>query len=87
MINNYKHFKMDNRRINVFPSSKTKNNVTDDSHKKGKSNDLKKRKNNSFSKRNEFQQNMSIDIFEKAQNRNGINIKEINNRLKNKNII
>ena len=30
---------------------------------------------------------MSIDIFEKAQNRNGINIKEINNRLKNKNII
>ena len=27
MINNYKHFKMDNRRINVYPTAKIKNNL------------------------------------------------------------
>ena len=87
MINNYKQFKMDNRRINVYPNSKIKNNIIDDTHKRGKSNDLQKKKNNSLSNNNEFKQNISIDILEKAQNKNGINIKEINNRLKNKKLI
>ena len=79
MINNYKQFKMDNRRIDIYPTPKNKN--------KEKSNDSKKIKNNSFLNRNDFEENNDKFIFEKTQNKSGINIKEINNRLRNKNKI
>ena len=51
MINNYKQFKIDNRRIDIYPTPKNKN--------KEKSNDSKKIKNNSFLNRNDFEENKS----------------------------
>ena len=86
MINNYKQFKMDNRRIDVYPNYKNKNNINDN-RRKEKSNDSKRIKNNSFLNRNDINKNNDKFIFEKTPNKNGINIKEINNRLKKKNYI
>ena len=75
MINNYKHFKMDNRRINVYPKTKIKNNL------KAKE---KSKENNNYLKENKTEENDRKYIFENTQNKNGINIKEINNRLRRK---
>ena len=88
MINNYRHFKMDNRRIDIYPNSKSKNNSIKETIIKGKTNDLKRKEKNLFLKRNDFDE-IEKNIFEKtkAQNKNGINIVEINNRLKKKNDI
>ena len=72
MINNYKHFKMDNRRINVYPTNK-------------KSENIKKEKLNENHKLYEIDENDRKNIFEKTQNKSGINIREINNKLKKKN--
>ena len=47
MINNYKHFQMDNRRINIYP----KNNIIKET--KAKTNDLKIKEYDLFSKENE----------------------------------
>ena len=84
MINNYKHFKMDNRRIDVYPVS---NNIKDNNKKRSeKSSDLKKIKNNSYiNNDNEIENQINKNIFKKTPNKNGINIKEINNRLKRQN--
>ena len=79
MINNYKHFQMDNRRMNIYP----KNNIIKET--KVKTNDLKRKEYDLFSKENELDENERKYIFEKTQSKNGINIKEINNQLKKKN--
>ena len=44
MINNYKHFKMDNRRINVYPTAKIKNNLKAKEKSKENNNYLKENK-------------------------------------------
>ena len=72
MINNYKHFKMDNRRINVYPTTKTNKNK-------------KREKYNENHKLYDFEDNDRKNVFEKTQNKSGINIREINNKLKKKN--
>ena len=82
MINNYKHFKMDNRRMNVYPSS-------------NKCDILKNKKRRERSNKNQINKDISLNdeekenkfILEKNLNKNGINIKEINNRIKKKNYI
>ena len=84
MINNYRHFKMDNRRINVYPTAKVKNNLTSEIKIKEKANNLLSKENNHYFRENKFEENEKKNIFENAQNKNGINIKEINNRLKRK---
>ena len=83
MIDNYKHFKMDNRRLDVYPKNIKKNNTNNSKNSRGKSNnDIKIRKNNN-SYINEEVSNSRYQ-FQKTPNKNGVNIKEINNRLKSK---
>ena len=89
MIDNYKHFKMDNRRLDVYPNNNknkymNKSNINNNVSKKnrGKSNDIKKIKNNYSMIENEDE--ITKYQFKKTPNKNGVNIKEINNRLKRK---
>ena len=91
MIDNYKHFKMDNRRLDVYPTNNNskymnKSNINNKTSKKdrGKSNDIKKIKNNYSMIENEDENNNTKFQFKKTPNKNGVNIKEINNRLKRK---
>ena len=86
MINNYRHFKMDNRRINIYPISKNKNDMFDNKKRIKKSNEPKEKKNHSFYNVEQIEGNRNKFILEKSKNRNGINIKEINNKLKKNNI-
>ena len=92
MIDNYKHFKMDNRRLDVYPKNnnskyinKSNNNNNVSKKNRGKSNDIKKTKNNYSMIENEDDNNNTKFQFKKTPNKNGVNIKEINNRLKRKN--
>ena len=91
MIDNYKHFKMDNRRLDVYPTNNNskymnKSNINKNNSKKnrGKSNDIKTIKNNYSMIGNEDENNNTKFQFKKTPNKNGVNIKEINNRLKRK---
>ena len=91
MIDNYKHFKMDNRRLDVYPTNNNskymnKSNINKNNSKKnrGKSNDIKTIKNNYSMIENEDENNNTKFQFKKTPNKNGVNIKEINNRLKRK---
>ena len=52
---------------------------------RGKSNDIKKVKNNYSMIEYEDENNNAKFQFKKTPNKNGVNIKEINNRLKRKN--
>ena len=79
MIDNYKHFKMDNRRLDVYPTNNNRSNI---GKNRGKSNDIKKINNNYSYIDNE--ENNSKYQFKKTPNKNGVNIKEINNRLKSR---
>ena len=88
MIDNYKHFKMDNRRLDVYPTNnyRTNNNTfvnkSNTSKKgRGKSNDIKRIKKKSITY-NDFEENNSKIQFKKTPNKNGVNIREINKRLK-----
>ena len=88
MIDNYKHFKMDNRRLDVYPAnnnSKNNSNLNKRNNLKnrGKSNDIANKRNN-YSMLENFEENNSKFQFKKTPNKDGINIKEINNRLKRK---
>ena len=93
MIDNYKHFKMDNRRLDVYPKNnyRTNNNYMNKSNIskfRGKSNDIKRKIKNNYSMiENNEEENDSKFQFKKTPNKNGVNIKEINNRLKSKNHI
>ena len=88
MIDNYKHFKMDNRRLDVYPAnnnSKNNSNLNKRNNLKnrGKSNDIANKRNN-YSMLENVEENNSKFQFKKTPNKNGVNIKEINNRLKRK---
>ena len=92
MIDNYKHFKMDNRRLDVYPKNNNNkymnksNNIGGDTKKnRGKSNDIKKVKKNYSMIEYEDENNNAKFQFKKTPNTNGVNIKEINNRLERKN--
>ena len=91
MIDNYKHFKMDTRRLDVYPKNNyrvnnNKNYINKSNIKniRGKSNDIKRRIKNNYSMIDNDEENNSKFQFKKTPNKNGINIKEINNRLKSK---
>jgi hypothetical protein len=91
MIDNYKHFKMDNRRMDVYPTTnyRTNNNFMEKKRNnvpmktRGKSNDIRKVKSN-YSMIGNSEVNNSKYQFKKTPNKSGVNIKEINNRLKSK---